>query len=237
MRSDKILITSPTYISGSKALLPWCDKLEVVPNTVNTGKLQKQAGDDEAIRNIKNLYEGKKIIFTFGRHVPYKGLKYLIEAAPLITDKAVIVIAGQGPLTKDLKRQAKPFPSVHFMGRLSNNDLRYYLYAADLFAFPSITRNEAFGIALAEAMYCGLPAVTFTIADSGVNWVSVNKETGLEVENGNVQAFAEAINKILDDVFLRRKLGVNASLRVKKYFVTEAIKEKIDLLYQLKINL
>ena len=43
-----------------------------------------------------------------------------------------------------------------------------------IFCFPSITRNEAFGIALAEAMYCGKPAVTFTIEGSGVNFVSLD---------------------------------------------------------------
>jgi glycosyltransferase involved in cell wall biosynthesis len=230
-RSAKILVTSPTYVPGSKALLPWRDKLEIVPNTVNTEKLQKRKGDDEAIQKIKDMYEGKKIIFTFGRHVPYKGFKYLIEAAPLLSDDAVIVIAGQGPLSKDLKRQAAPFPSVHFIGRLSNDDLRQYLHAAYLFAFPSVTRNEAFGIALAEAMYCGLPAVTFTIPNSGVNWVSVDRETGLESENGNVQAFAGAINKILEDPSLRKKLGVNASLRARKYFVADAIKNSINVIW------
>jgi rhamnosyl/mannosyltransferase len=206
--------------------------LKVIPNTVNTGKLQKQRGDDEAIRKIKGLYEGKKIIFTFGRHVLYKGLKYLIEAVPMITDDAVVVIAGKGPLTENLKRQAAPFRSIHFIGRLTDDDLRHYLYAADLFAFPSITRNEAFGIALAEAMYCGLPAVTFTIPGSGVNWVCADKETGLELETGNAQALAEAINKILENVFLRKKLGANASLRVQKYFIADAIKDSLRGLYE-----
>jgi glycosyltransferase involved in cell wall biosynthesis len=231
-RSDKILITSPAYVSESKALLPWHNKLEVVPNTVNTGKLQKQRGDDEAIRRLKGLYEGKKIIFTFGRHVPYKGLKYLIEAVPLLMEKAVVIIAGKGPLTGDLKRQAAAYPSVRFIGRLNNDELRHYLYAADLFAFPSITRNEAFGIALAEAMYCGLPAVTFTIPGSGVNWVCPDGETGLESENGHVLALAGAINKLLEDDSLRKKLGTDAALRAGKYFVADAIKDHIRALYE-----
>ena len=39
-------------------------------------------------------------------------------------------------------------------------------------------------------MYCGTPAVTFTIPGSGVNWVSLNGETGIEVPNGDDKAFA-----------------------------------------------
>lgn len=232
-RSDKILVTSPTYITGSKPLFPWRHKLEIIPNTIHVDKLQKKESDDETIRKIKKLYGGKKIIFTFGRHVPYKGLKYLIDAAPLISDEAVIVIAGTGPLSEELKCRTTSL-SVFFTGRLAEDELRQYLYASDIFAFPSITRNEAFGVALAEAMYCGLPTVTFTIPDSGVNWVSINGKTGLEVANGNVQALAEAMNILLNNDALRDKLGNNAFLRIQKYFTFDAIKSQLIKIYEEK---
>ena len=230
-RADKIVATAPTYISGSKPLQSWPDKISIIPNTVNEDKLKKREDDEKAITEIKQLYEQKKIIFTFGRHVSYKGIKYLIEAAPYVSNEAVIVIAGKGPLTDSLKESAKNFPNIYFIGRLEENNLRQYLYAADIFAFPSITRNEAFGIALAEAMYCGLPAVTFTIHDSGVNWVCPNGITGLEVENGNIQAFADAINKLIKDDILRRQLGINASERVKELFAFKSINSDIIKLY------
>ena len=232
-RANKIVATAPTYLSGSKPLQSRPDTIRIIPNTVNESKLQKQNEDEKAIAEIKQLYDGKKIIFTFGRHVPYKGLKYLIEAAPLISDEeAVIVIAGEGPLSNSLKESAKNLPNIYFIGRLEENILRGYLYAADIFVFPSITRNEAFGIALAEAMYCGLPAVTFTIPNSGVNWLCPDKETGLEAENGNVQLFAGAINTLLKDDILRRRLGANAHNRIKEFFVSEAIKGSLLDLYE-----
>ena len=230
-RANKIVATSPTYIAGSKPLQLWNNKVTVIPNTVNEDKLQKRDEDDAAIAGIKQLYEGKKIVFTLGRHVPYKGLKYLIEAAPFVSSDAVIVIAGKGPLTDSLKESAKNFPNVHFIGRLEDNVLRHYLYAADIFAFPSITRNEAFGIALAEAMYCGLPAVTFTIPYSGVNWLCLNEETGLESENGNVKMFTASINNLITNDALRQQLGANARKRIKEHFVTKAIKESLLNLY------
>ena len=231
-RADKIVATSPTYIAGSKPLQSWPNKIRIIPNTVNESKLQKEEGDEEAIAGIRQFYGGKKIVFTFGRHVPYKGLKYLIEAAPLISSDAVIVVAGEGPLSDSLKESAKNFPNMYFIGRLESDTLRQYLYAADIFAFPSITRNEAFGIALAEAMYCGLPAATFTIPDSGVNWLCLNEETGLESENGNIQALANAINAMINDGALRQRLGFNAGQRIRKLFVSEAIKDDILSLYQ-----
>jgi len=229
-RANKILVTSPTYALGSKALHPLQEKLEVIPNTVKINKLQKQEGDNKEIEKVKNLYGRKKIIFTFGRHVPYKGLQYLIDAVPFISEDAVVVIAGNGPLSEDLKNRSTS-SSVYFINHLTDDELRCYLYASDVFAFPSITRNEAFGIALAEAMYCGLPSVTFTIPHSGVNWVCVNDETGLESENGNSQVFADSINALIKNPVLRTKLGENASKRARAFFIMDAIKDNLIALY------
>jgi len=229
-RADKIFVTSPTYVAGSKPLSHWENKLHVIPNTVNVQKLALEKGDEHAIEKIRNHYEGKKIIFTFGRHVPYKGLSYLIDAIPELSSECVVVIAGKGPLTERLKKMSSA-SNLYFIGRLHEAELRQYLHASYIFAFPSITRNEAFGIALAEAMYCGLPAVTFTIPDSGVNWVCIDKETGLESENGNSRALAVAINRLLEDAALRDTLGANASDRVRKFFVIDSIRDDLMQVY------
>lgn len=229
-RADKILVTSPAYASASKPLSFWKNKLHVIPNTVNTRKLTLKEGDAQAIEKIRNRYAGKKIVFTFGRHVPYKGLACLIKAIPHISPECVVVIAGSGLLTERLKKMSGA-PNLYFTGKLADTELRRYLYASCLFAFPSITRNEAFGIALAEAMYCGLPAVTFTVPASGVNWVCIDRETGLESENGNSKALAEAINRLLDDSCLREKLGANAAKRVREFFVMEAIENDLKQIY------
>ena len=136
-----------------------------------------------------------------GRHTKYKGLRHLIEAEQYMRSDCVIVIGGKGPLTESLKALAKKRNStrIHFIGRLSDDDLRCYLYAASIFAFPSVTKNEAFGVALAEAMYCYTPAVTFTIKGSGVNWVNLDGVTGIEVPQvGNQdKAYAEALDTLV----------------------------------------
>ena len=230
-RADKILATSPAYIGGSNALGSCQDKLAIVPNMVDVNQWKKREGDDEAIEKIKNRYEKKRIIFTCGRHVPYKGLRYLIDAVPLIPEDTVVIIAGDGPLRDALKKRAASLSTVYFIGRLSDDELRQYLYASDIYAFPSITRNEAFGVALAEAMYCGLPAVTFTIPSSGVNWLCLDGETGLESENGNVQAFAGAINRLLASDDWRKKLGANATHRIESNFTVEAVRKSLRELY------
>lgn len=91
--------------------------------------------------------------------------------------------------------------------------------AMDIFCFPSITKNEALGLALAEAMYYEKPSVTFTINGSGVNYVSFDGITGIEVQNRDIKAYAYAIRKLADNPELRYQYGVAAKKRVMDNFL------------------
>ena len=128
---------------------------------------------------------------------------------------------------KSLKEQAAGDSKIIFLGRLEEDDLVAYYTAADIFCFPSITKNEAFGIALAEGMYFGKPAVTFNIPGSGVNYVNIKDETGLEVANGDSEAYAGAIKKLAEDPGLRKKLGEAAARRVRENFTTVQFRKSI----------
>ena len=97
----------------------------------------------------------------------------------------------------------------------------------DIFCFPSITKNEAFGLALAEGMYYGKPAVTFTIPGSGVNYVCLNGENGIEVPNEDVEAYAEALRKLADNPDLRNIYGKNAKMRIINNFLDSQFKKNI----------
>lgn len=228
-RAQKIVITSPNYLSLSSVLLPFKEKVILIPNVINEKKLELRDGDIQVIKSIKNKY-GEKIIFSFGRHVNYKGLEFLIKSEKFISNKCTILIAGSGPLTESLKSNSKS-NRIHFIGRITDDELRQHLRASYLFAFPSITRGEAFGIALAEAMYCKLPSITFTIEGSGVNWVCPNNITGLEVENKNAVEYALAIDRLLSNSELHQKLANNAYNRVVNNFTIDIIKKKVIELY------
>lgn len=97
----------------------------------------------------------------------------------------------------------------------------------DIYCFPSITKNEAFGLALAEGMYFEKPAVTFTITGSGVNYVCLNGKTGIEVENRNVEKYAEALMELASDNELRKKYGREGRKRVKENFLYKQYSEHI----------
>jgi glycosyltransferase involved in cell wall biosynthesis len=222
-KSYKIVATSEMYKNYSIPIKNFKAKTVILPNTVNETKLHLFEGEQEEIEKIRAKYNYKKIVFFVGRHVPYKGIDFLMEAEKVITEDCIIVIAGTGELTESLKNKVGENQRIKFIGRLSNNELKYYLYASDVFAFPSHNRSEAFGVALAEALYCGLPAVSFNIEGSGSLWVNKDKHTGFIVENRNVSEFAAAISKILASDELRNEMSKNAVQWVKSNFLKDQI--------------
>lgn len=227
-RASKIIATSPDYIKGSKFLPEFKDKCSVVSCCVNGKILEKDEIAEEKSSEIKRQNQGKIILFAVGRHVPYKGMEYLVRASKLLDDTFAVYIGGKGELTDSLIKLAEDDKKVTFLGRLDETTLKAYLKACDIFCFPSITKNEAFGIALAEAMSYGKPAVTFTIEGSGVNYVSINGVTGIEVENRNVEKYAQAIKLLAADGGLKERFGTAAKMRVKQLFTQEIFKNNIN---------
>lgn len=233
-RADKVVATSPKYIEGSRFLQSVREKCVVIPCCVNDSRMHPDAGVLARAEELKKENEGKTVCLAMGRHVPYKGIEYLVRASKLLDENFLVWIGGRGPLTEELKALAADDKKVTFLGRVENDELVSRILACDIFCFPSITKNEAFGIALAEAMAYAKPAVTFTIEGSGVNYVSLNGLTGIEVENRNVAAYAEAIKKLASDAQLRKTYGENAKRRVEELFTNEKFTQNVnDLLESL----
>ncbi len=221
-RADTVVATSPNYIEGSPYLRAVQKKCRVVPNCIRPERLQMDDAARQKAGELRQKYAGKIICFAVGRHVPYKGLEYLVRASAQLDEGYVVLIGGEGPLTARLKKLAARDDKIEFLGRISPAELAPYYSACDIFCFPSITKNEAFGIALAEAMYFAKPAVTFTIPGSGVNYVSIGGESGIEVPNGDAGAFAAAIKQLGADAPLRYRYGENAQKRAAGLFLYEA---------------
>lgn len=227
-RADKILGATPKHLNESEFTPLFGDKKYILPYMIDESSLVISEDDILEAKRIRECYKGKILGFFIGRHVPYKGLVYLIKASKELGESNLhFLVAGTGELTESLKQEAKDDPKVEFLGRITDSQRKSYLYACDIICFPSITRNEGFGLALAEGMYFGKPAVTFTIPGSGVNYVNLNGETGIECPNCDVKAYAEALKTLADHPELRAEYGNAGRQRVLENFTTQRFKKNV----------
>ncbi|MBQ7560617.1 MAG: glycosyltransferase [Synergistaceae bacterium] len=225
-RADKIIATSQNYINGSIFLKRYEAKCVIIPCCVQDKRILITPEIQIKADSIRGKYQDKFLSISVGRLVKYKGLDYLIKACEFLDDDFKIFIAGTGPEEKKLK-QLSNNNNIIFLGKISNEDLSAYYLASDVISFPSITKNEAFGIALAEGMYFGKPAITFTIPGSGVNYVNIDGLTGIECPNRDIKAFAHSLITLKNDAELRKTLGDNARERVINNFTYETFRDKI----------
>lgn len=230
-RADKVIATSPNYIEGSKWLQSVKEKCIVVPNCINVERMTITPEIEKRAAEIRKENKDKTICVAVGRHTEYKGFTYLVQASKLLDDKFRIFITGKGELTEKLHEEAKGDTKITFTGRIDDVELKALILASDIFCFPSITKNEAFGLSLAEGMYYKKPAVTFTIPGSGVNYVSLDKVTGIEVENRNVEKYADAMRILSKNKELRLKYGKAGKERVENNFLSTQFCNNIKELF------
>ena len=232
-RASYVIGATPIHIEQSEFSSKFEDKKRILPYMINDENLLLTEEEEEKAKKLRDKYKDDKVCFFIGRHVEYKGLRYLVEASENLLNKNIkILIAGSGELTEELKRKACLDKKIEFLGRINESEKKIYMSMCDIFCFPSITRNEAFGLALAEGMYYGKPAITFSIPGSGVNYVNLNNITGIECENSNAKDYANAIDKLASDDKLRKILGENAKKRIKDNFTSKKFKENVLELFK-----
>lgn len=193
-RADAIVGTTPVYVRSSSLLRDVQDKVCSIPIGIEPVK-----PDYDGAERIRKRYKNRKLVYSLGRLVGYKGYEYLIEAARYLPDDYHILIGGEGPDREKLMlkiMQCGVLEKVTLLGFIDSSDFAAYYTACDVFALSSIYKTEAFAIVQIEAMSCGKPVVATQIVGSGVSWVNKDGESGLNVQPCDAKAIADAIMKI-----------------------------------------
>lgn len=226
-RSAALIVASDNYVETSPVLSAYRKLCHVIPHGIDTEQFEGHDGMEAA--GIRARY-GPRIVISVGRLVYYKGFEYLIRAMSMVNGRLLIV--GDGPLHKDLEREAQARgvgERVVFLGKVP--DVVPYYQAGDVFVLASIARSEAFGIVQLEAMACGKPVVN-TRLDSGVPFVSIDGVTGMTVPPKDPEALAQAINLLLDDPARRTEYGEAGRRRVQREFTVEVMAQRTLQLYR-----
>jgi L-malate glycosyltransferase len=121
---------------------------------------------------------------------------------------------------------------VRFPGRLDEEELPRLLASLDLLV--SASRSEAFGLAMVEAMACGVPVVA--TATEGAKEVVEHDSNGLLVPVGDVNALASSITALLEDDARRHALGVRALSTARERFDLSRMVETTERVYEEALN-
>lgn len=168
--------------------------------------------------SVKLSQQTEKRVIAVGRYCHEKGYDHLLQAwaevQTLCPDWRLDVF-GDGDRTsfeKMLDDYQIDRNRCSLNGRVS--DVQSEFARSSLAVCSS--RFEGFGLAIVEAMACGLPVVSFD-CPWGPHSIIADGEDGVLVENGNVKQFAEAMARLMNDAEVRKNMGKRAAVNVQRF--------------------
>lgn len=159
---------------------------QIINNGIDTNIFAPNSSDK--IRKKFKLH-GKFIILGVNSNwSPRKGLSDFIALSKIIDSNSLIILVGLSSI--QLKNLP---PNIIGISRTENTlELAKFYSTADVFVNP--TWEDNFPTTNLEAMACGTPVITY---NTGGSIESVTKDTGMVVEQGNIQELNVTINKII----------------------------------------
>jgi len=206
-------------------------KIIVIPNGIDLQKIPPFLNKKERNKKIKEMFQVSSFKFQVVGFVGYlteqKGLEYLLEAfSQLREEDAFLLIIGDGPCFQKLKIKAQELKidkKALFLGY--KKDVLNYLRLFDIFCLPSLWEGQP--NVILEAMGCGLPIVATRVG--GVQEMIKDKKNGILVPPANSKALFRAIELLLKNESLRRKMGQAALNSVKKYDIESMVSQYENL--------
>lgn len=192
---------------------------------------------DLEVRTFRSRHglEGRFCLLFLGRLDPKKGLEVLFESlsqlAPEVPDWRLLV-AGSGPAdyaasVRAAAQQRGLAERVLFVGELQGTEKSAAFRAADVFVLPS--RHENFAVAVAEAMYFGLPVIVSP--EVGISRYVVERGSGIVCDSA-AAPLAQSIAQLADDPERRRIMGENGRTLAQEVFSWPAIARQLSGIYR-----
>lgn len=171
--------------------------MQFLPNTVN---------------NTKQFIEGGgAVVLHFGRIVPYKGIDILIDAIKIVQKKRPVhlIVAGDG----DPYFNFDGIDSYQFFNySISNEEIIHFVRSCTFVVCPYRSASQS-----------GIPMTVFPFnkpiiasRTGGFKEIIEHNETGILVDDVNPSSFADAIETLINDKVLRRKMAINIDRKFKQ---------------------
>jgi glycosyltransferase involved in cell wall biosynthesis len=202
--ADQIIVH---YRSAKKILKDQfkAKNIHLIPDYIENFPKIRPSQPQSAICNLQ-----KPVIIFTGRHDPRKGINYLLPAAKILEEKQLqfsLIIIGEGLLFNSHQNLVKKLKlkNVKLTGFVS--DAEVYLKKADIFVFPGVEEGSS-SISILEATKQGLAIVSTNV--DGISEDLENNKSALLVPPHNSNALARALEKVISNKSLVKKLGIEA---------------------------
>jgi glycosyltransferase involved in cell wall biosynthesis len=227
-------VTEAVKTSAVRVLRIPAERVTVIRRGRNPTSLGKPGHERRrAVRERLGIPTNAEVVVSVGRQEYAKGQENLLEAlAPMIRERPqlfALIVGRRGNQTarlEDCHRRLVLGDRVQFLGH--RRDVPDLLAASDIFAFPSL--YEGFGGSVVEAMALGLPVVCSDLAP--LREVVEDGGTALVVPPGAPEALRGALETLLRDSDLRRRLGDRGRQVFLEQFTLAGTAEQMVALYR-----
>ncbi|MGF6308516.1 glycosyltransferase involved in cell wall biosynthesis [Bradyrhizobium sp. i1.8.4] len=177
------------------------DQVALLYNGVDTGETEVSTRDEGYALYLGRLSEEKGVETLLRAHEAGGTWK--------------LVVAGTGPLERDLQRR---YRNAQFVGQLSGQALKETIGGASVIVVPS-EWYENCPMSVLEGMAYGKPVVASRIG--GIPELIVDGETGVLFEPADADELRRHISRLMDDASLRARMGAAGRIRAERNFSIE----------------
>lgn len=219
-KSDGVTAVSKYLADETNATFEINNKIEVIPNFI-PDKIVSRA-TPFADRSCYSRDEDEIILTHISNFRPLKRVSDLVYVMEKLVKKHKVRLLMVGDGTdrskmEQLCRQKDLCDHITFLGK--QQSVEDVLHASDIFVLPS--EEESFGLAVLEALACGVPCVTTNAG--GLPEVNIDGQTGFNVNIGDIDAFADALDILISDKKKRALFSENATTLANSKFNSNKI--------------
>jgi N-acetyl-alpha-D-glucosaminyl L-malate synthase BshA len=226
VHSDAVTAVSNFLEGETRRVLGFDGPIEVIYNFFEPRTPQRSR---EEVR--RELGMGSEVLLVHASNLrPVKRIGLLLETVARIGPAdsfKLLLLAGAtfAPFAKEVRRLGI---EDRVIVRENILDVEDYLQAADIGLFTS--ESESFCLSILEAMFFACPSVSTQVG--GIPEVVQNRETGLLVASSDAGELAAAVETLIQDGALRKKLGAAAQVRAGEAFSADVIVPRYEALYR-----
>lgn len=206
------------------------DELTWVPHAIDNNRFTDPDGTNEQKarkwrRELGIPDQAMGILFA-GKLASVKGVEVLLEAFTRLEMSDVhLILVGSGPREDQLRERAGSNPQVHFLGFQNQSRMPIAYQLGDVFVLPS--RSETWGLAVNEAMACGLPVVVSSHVGCAPDLV--DEANGAIVPPDDATALRKALAALLNDWDRLRARGRRSAERISDWSIDVAATRTADV--------